>query len=322
MSESQQRVTCPGCDKGYRWQASLIGRLVPCKQCGAEFRVPDAPGIGIANQPEPVAEGGTYDLDFDAIDDTPASPAHHAVPAANGKCPSCNSPVREGATLCMNCGFNMVEGKKVQTNIAAGTTSTESDSNKMSKRIQRDMETAEETYRQHAWQEYTLPIILLCVGLVFALINALGLTPAVNTMYMNKGYGWASNGQAIVGYFVVFALTLIMMLPLLFGGILFMAAVFGSAFGNLFTAILKLLALTIFVVSLDHMVDLLLDLGTGGFGGIGYGIRLTVVLAAFYPICIKLFDMDSHEIWTMFLLYVIGPMAVGMFAMIIALSFL
>ncbi|MFK7789904.1 MAG: hypothetical protein AB8C95_10495 [Phycisphaeraceae bacterium] len=114
MSESKQRVTCPGCDKGYRWQASLIGRRVPCKQCGTEFRVPDAPGIGITHQPDSIAEDGTYDLDFDAVADMPASPANHAVPATNGKCPSCNSPVREGAMLCLNCGFNMAEGKKIE----------------------------------------------------------------------------------------------------------------------------------------------------------------------------------------------------------------
>ncbi len=114
MSDPQQRVTCPGCEKGYRWQASLIGRRVPCKQCGTEFRVPEMPGVGIAINPDPISEDSTYDLDLDAAADTPASPEHHAVPAKGGKCPSCNSPVREGAMLCLNCGFNMAEGKKIQ----------------------------------------------------------------------------------------------------------------------------------------------------------------------------------------------------------------
>lgn len=114
MSDPQQRVTCPSCGKGYRWQASLINRRVPCKQCDTEFRVPDAPGVGLAIEPEPLTDDGTYDLDYDAAADTPASPEHHAAPATNGKCPSCNSPVRQGAMLCLNCGFNMAEGKKIQ----------------------------------------------------------------------------------------------------------------------------------------------------------------------------------------------------------------
>ena len=65
MSNSQERVTCPGCGKGYRWQTKLIDRKVPCKACGMEFIVPTAPGTGIAIEPDPRADDGTYDLDLD-----------------------------------------------------------------------------------------------------------------------------------------------------------------------------------------------------------------------------------------------------------------
>ena len=326
MSDAKERVTCPSCGKGYRWQAKLIERHVPCKACGAEFVVPYAPGQGIPIDPEPLADDGTYDLALDQTKDTPASPANHAVPATGGKCPSCNSPVREGAMLCMNCGFNMAEGKKVETSVAstpsAADPADETDQSKLTQRMQRDMEAAEDTHKQFIWQEYTLPIILLCCGLAFVLINTFALVPAVNNMIMRQGSGFMSDRAAMVGYIVGFALTMVMMMPLLLGGIFFMVSFFGSAFGNLFTAVLKLLALTIFVVGLDDMVDLLMDLGTGGFGFIGWGVRLCVVLAAFYPICIKLFDMESHEIWVMFLIYVIGPIAIGMVAFYIALNFL
>ena len=112
MNEPQQRVVCPTCGKGYRWQASLVGKRVPCKNCDTPFMVPDAPGVGLVINS--IGADGTYDLELDAAKDTPASAEFHAVPANNGKCPSCNSPVREGAMLCMNCGFNMAEGKKIQ----------------------------------------------------------------------------------------------------------------------------------------------------------------------------------------------------------------
>jgi hypothetical protein len=113
MSDTPQRVTCPSCSKGYRWQASLIGREVSCKQCGDAFTVPQTPGVGIAVQPEPADDDGMYDLAVDEADLTPASPAHHAAPANDGKCPVCNSPVREGAVICMNCGFDMKAGRKI-----------------------------------------------------------------------------------------------------------------------------------------------------------------------------------------------------------------
>ncbi|MBX2850495.1 MAG: zinc-ribbon domain-containing protein [Phycisphaeraceae bacterium] len=324
MSDPQERVTCPNCSKGYRWQSKLVGRKVPCKQCGTEFEVPSAPGTGISLAP--VADDGTYELDLDA-EDNPV--VKHATSSNGGKCPSCNSPVRDGAVLCMNCGFNMAEGKKLQTAIAASAPAPQPDSDdaptdRTTARLQRDMEVAADTHKAFVWQEYTLPIVLVCFGLAFALINALGLAPAVNEMINNKGAAWVpiSNREAMIAYIVAYALTLVMMMPLLLGGIFFMAAVFGSAFGNLFTALLKLFALTVFVVSLDQMVNLLMDLATGGFGFIGWGIRFSVVFAAFYPICVKLFDMESHEIWVMLLIYVIGPIAIGMLAMMIAMSYM
>ena len=324
-SSSSERVTCPTCGKGYRWQANLVGRKVTCKACGGEFEVPSAPGEGIAIEPEPVADDGTYELDLDA-DEPQAAQASHAAPSNNGKCPVCNTPVRDGAVICMNCGFNMAEGKRMETAVAdtpATETSEEPEQGKITRQMQRDMQTVAETHRQHVWQEYKLPIILLCVGFAFVLINTFGLVPAVNEMLNSKGAAWIpiTNGQAMAGYLIAFVLTLVLMIPLLFGGIFLMAALFGSAFGNLFTAALKMLALTVFVVGLDDLIDLLLDLATGGFGGIGYFVRLMVVLTAFYPICTKLFDMESHEVWIMFLIYVIGPIAIGILAMMIAMSF-
>lgn len=109
MSDAQERVTCPGCSKGYRWKSSLIGRKVPCKNCGSEFEVPAAPGVGLLIQPAINDDG--YELDLDEQSENPA--ASYAAPSNNGKCPACNSPVRDGAVLCMNCGFNMAEGKKI-----------------------------------------------------------------------------------------------------------------------------------------------------------------------------------------------------------------
>ncbi len=108
---SNERVTCPDCGKGYRWQDKLVGRVVPCKQCDTKFSVPDAPGVGVAYAPEPVTNhDGTYDLDL-GEDDAPATLAN---PAVGGKCPSCNSPVKEHAVICINCGFNMQSGVKIE----------------------------------------------------------------------------------------------------------------------------------------------------------------------------------------------------------------
>lgn len=38
-----QRVSCPACGKGYRWDPSIAGRSIACKKCGEAFTIPDQP---------------------------------------------------------------------------------------------------------------------------------------------------------------------------------------------------------------------------------------------------------------------------------------
>lgn len=78
-SSNSERVTCPSCDKAYRWQPTLVGQSVPCKQCGTTFTIPDQPGKGIAHQPEPVDDDGLYELATDP-DDEPVLPPARAMP--------------------------------------------------------------------------------------------------------------------------------------------------------------------------------------------------------------------------------------------------
>jgi len=102
--DSGSQVSCPACGKGYRWQAPLAERTVPCKQCGESFVVPDQPGPGLPL--EPTTDDGLYELQMDEVDEGPGF-------EPRDKCPNCNSPLRLGAVLCMNCGFSLKEGRKM-----------------------------------------------------------------------------------------------------------------------------------------------------------------------------------------------------------------
>ncbi|MEM6258682.1 MAG: hypothetical protein AAGI37_10265 [Planctomycetota bacterium] len=86
-ASDNERVTCPSCGKRYRWQADLIGRQVTCKQCGEGFVVPDAPGPGVAITPEPAVDDGTYELDFDALNEPEAPPPAFKPQAAEHEAP-------------------------------------------------------------------------------------------------------------------------------------------------------------------------------------------------------------------------------------------
>lgn len=101
--DDEQRVSCPGCGRGYRWRAELAGRRVPCKQCGVKFVVPDGPGVGLA-------------VSDQATTTPPPAPRPEPKPKPaddRTKCPSCNSPMKREAVICMNCGFNLTLGRKV-----------------------------------------------------------------------------------------------------------------------------------------------------------------------------------------------------------------
>lgn len=297
---SSERVTCPNCGKGYRWQTKLIGRRVPCKQCNEPFDVPEAPGEGIAIAPA-VTEDGTYELDFDEAADAPASPAAQATPASGGKCPSCNSAVREGAVLCMNCGFNMAEGKKVQTAVAPVAAEPDPSGGAMTKKQQREMEQAEELHAQHFMMNYKAPIILIIIGFALVLLNNLVLGPMA-PMY-NEFY--SSKVDIMVDLTIVTALYLVISSALLFAGLFILIWLFSSGFGTLGSVLLKVLAITLLAQEATALVIIGLDvmMGTGGLGWfIGWGAYITAMII----LCMKFLDVDFTEFRILFWFIIIG----------------
>lgn len=332
MPDSQdQRVTCPSCSKGYRWQERLVGRPVDCKKCGERFEVPPSAGMGISLSAAP-ADDGLYDLAVDDTGHTAADPEPKAAPAVGGKCPACNSKVAETAVLCLNCGFNMKDGTRVQTAVVAvgpatdlatpaGTPDAKETVDRATKRDDYDAQVAADAERQHRFEEFTFPLIVMGVGVMFALLNGLVLAPQFDRAVLaprGMDIGFALSAAQ---YFTFFAITITFMFPILLGGIFFMAAVLGSAFGNLFTALLKLAALVMLIVAFDNSMSLGLDILLEGFGGIGWMIRIAFLVCIFYPLCGKLFDMEGFEIGIMMMIYLIAPMAVGLLVVMLFSGF-
>ncbi|XAL98812.1 hypothetical protein OT109_14630 [Phycisphaeraceae bacterium D3-23] len=119
MSDSAtQRVNCPGCGKGYRWDLGLVGQAVNCRKCGVNFAVPGQPGSVGDLLDAPPADDGTYQLDLEAGAEHPDEPEPLATPANDGKCPSCNSPISESAVICLNCGLNLREGTVLKPTVS------------------------------------------------------------------------------------------------------------------------------------------------------------------------------------------------------------
>lgn len=101
MSDSSpQDVACPGCGKTYRWQEKFAGRKVRCKACNGVFAMPTEPPSQADKDKRPKKATSHVDDSEDLAIET---------------CPSCNNPVKVGAVICVSCGFNIKEGKQIET---------------------------------------------------------------------------------------------------------------------------------------------------------------------------------------------------------------
>lgn len=299
-SSSSERVTCPDCGKGYRWQSNLVGRKVTCKACGSEFEVPSAPGEGIAIEPEPVADDGTYELDLDT-DEPQAAQASHAAPSNNGKCPVCNTPVRDGAVICMNCGFNMAEGKRMETAVAGTPTTEAPEEPPLSQQEQREVDRVAAANAHSFWVDYKLPLIVVGIGLAMVLVNNLILGPM--SPWVKGMYG--DTLSTIIGLTIRTAYVTFVHSVLLFVGLLLLVKLFGAAFGTLTSVLLRVLGVTLVAQEADFMVMAIMDIAMGT-GGLGWFVSWAIYLAFMIGLCVKLLDVDFTEFRVLIWFIIIG----------------
>ena len=106
---------------------------------------------------------------------------------------------------------------------------------------------------------------------------------------------------------------LIIQVPILLAGIFIVAAMFGNSYGTLGIAMLKLLAIALLVGATGDSMDLLLDIVTGGFGGIGSMIKLSVIAVVFFALATPLLDMDVLEALVLFLILIFAPLVIMVF---------
>ncbi|MEO0514065.1 MAG: hypothetical protein AAF086_02070 [Planctomycetota bacterium] len=334
---SDAKFECPNCGKAYRWQSKIAGKKVRCA-CTQKFRVPMVPGetpepdgplVGQAESPTPAApaspsahakpappqpkapEPDPYELDLP--DDEPhantaplsARSSSAAKPTGGDKCPSCNSPLRPGAVICLNCGFNVAAGAKLQTVVEAGPAGDDDappagrgsgaavvgvaaavGEERVIARSKLQDELAADLAKRHHFQEKTLPLIFLGGGVLLLLVNAFLLMTPVNRLSYDMPDGITGNLVALISYLILFAVQL----PCLFVGILIVSKLFGSAFGELFSAIKKLAALALLAGQFDVMVELGFNTLLDGFGFIAFWVELALSFGVFWALAKQLFD--------------------------------
>lgn len=164
MAESnQERVTCPSCGKGYRWQAALTGREVPCKHCGTAFIIPDQPGVGLSIEPSEPEDDGLYDLASDPDEERELPPAY--VVEKTARDPSAATPSIEtsesAATVTLDEPSEPADTGEPQVHI--------SEAAKAARREEQRIAAANEV-PEKSWRDYKWLIILIAVLLLFSCI--------------------------------------------------------------------------------------------------------------------------------------------------------
>ncbi|MEO1237566.1 MAG: hypothetical protein AAFX76_12330, partial [Planctomycetota bacterium] len=278
--------------------------------------------------PKPEPEGYELDLPGDegaadamsaALASTaPAAPSRSGSASEGDKCPSCNSPLRAGAVICLNCGFNVAEGTKIQTVVAAeggggggGGKKTpppidgpvDDPDGRLKRAADRrayDDSIAGDTERRFRRQEVLIPAVVAGVGFLFLLLNVLVLIPKVDRE-LGVFNRFVPDASIQVEGLVSSAVLLALQVPCLLGGLFAIAAIFGSSFGELFSALRKLLALGLLAGQIDTTIFQYSNLLLGGAGGIAWMLQAAVSFTIFWIVSKLMFDelepMETIGLW-------------------------
>lgn len=295
MSDSSDRFACPGCGKRFRWNAEIAGRKVRCTRCNLKMRIPAAAGATAEalETPAPPAEPSQPDAGSDAAYDlsldndlaglAPTAPVSPV--AANGdRCPSCNSSVKPGAVICINCGFNLQAGTKMQTRVETDADADDADSRPAASTpsasgaaaalaTPRSGVVAALENRADDTAASTMVNLWLPLGLI---IVGLGMTFAEHMYFSDSALQGAT--QAILGVGIELAIQI----PLLLFAVTLAAKALGVSFGPMGQAVFKLVAVILGPSAIGGIVTLLVGGIAGSFAGgmasfIFYWILLSVL---------------------------------------------
>lgn len=274
-------------------------------------------------------------------------------PLSGNRCPSCGLSLKPGGVVCLNCGFNLVTGTKAQTQVIAAPHDADDEAKPAGKpgvaaapgsevhaaMLERAARAAEQRAKEDAdrakrdrFTEYYLPLILIVVGLALLLLNAGAF------MWIEKPPKGAVPGAVAPGIGIITALPpptpppahiqrikrlafdgvlIVLRLPFLVLGLLIVAKLFGSSYGNLGPVLLKLTAITLVTHGVDNCIDSLILQLSDGISVPGGGlVSLSIAFGVFLSMCMWLLDMDVQEVIALYASTVVLPLI----ALVVAIS--
>ena len=285
-----------------------------------------------------VDESASYAFD-EPHPETPQDAAPSIIgsePETRQRCPQCGSRVSPEAVICLNCGFHLARGERLSTvvgdeslrgsredGIDEDTDTSLPEPPLPAAEVHRDPETEARLYeqrvaydeqvradmdRQHRRESFTIPIVLAQIGLLMILLNAFWLRP-----WAIESSGFLSLGPPPTRFQVAalelteMATQVLAQVPCVLLALVLIARIFGSAFGTLLPALLKLNALLLLTDGMDRGILYSLDIFTGGWGIVGQPLRFALTFGVFLWLCIWLFEMEFMEVVVMYFAAFILP---------------
>lgn len=299
MAKAKGQFVCPDCGGKFKWKPKMAGRKAACR-CGSRIRVPEAPGaeaelLAAASRAHQEAErsgvaahgsespteedpnqGSTYELHSDD------SAAGRRIGGGKTHCPNCNQPLKPGAVLCVGCGFNLQQGEKIQTEVADAVEVDEGAGGSLggaSRTKAGSVPTAPEQV-EHRFQDVHLPIIFGIGGVAVVMGGGILLSDSLM--------------EGIVSGAMLFAIELVVMLPLMLISLFVAAYLVGTSFGTLGIALLKLTGICLGPGAVGDLVAAtVLPYVPGLFATIGITFAIYLIFLGI-PLAL-MFDLDFHE---------------------------
>jgi hypothetical protein len=115
------KVTC-ACGQSFAAKDELAGRTVQCPKCGRPLTIPAATAASpsmAATQPMPLPAAPATPAGGGAPTRPPTSVFDEvglkAAPVGTRPCPGCAAPMLPNAILCLQCGYNLQLGRRMET---------------------------------------------------------------------------------------------------------------------------------------------------------------------------------------------------------------
>ena len=326
MSESiPVGVTCSGCGKTYRWRQEFAGQKVRCRACNGVLVMPLTPPGAQEEEDQgqtiPLATNADpYEIDENADHEDSIALGADAEAPDISRCPSCGNPVGTSAVICVNCGFNIQDGRQLETAVEADDPEPgKKKRKKKKKKKEPGKEEAEEPAEPKSMKQRLadrddevqpskfidiyLPLILLAIGLVVAVVQQFHFSGV--------------DSRSLVQACIVVTAEIVLTVPLLLVGLYFAAWALGVSYGPLGIGLLKLTAIA---VGPDAIGDIIGSIAGGGLTG--WFVSAFVALIAYWILLSKLFDLDSGEAFETIILVWVVKFIAGSAALYLVLSLL